>query len=91
MGGGRVSNQVKFFNCYNCGTRISRRWLRLTQLGLEYVGDHFTNQIADAIPFCKDFLIKSGRKETAYRDGIRIITPQHNVIFRTGSVFKRDE
>ncbi|CAG9331940.1 unnamed protein product [Blepharisma stoltei] len=91
MGGGRVSNQKKLFNCYNCGTRISKRWLRINEDGLEYVHDPFLSNLSDVIPFGKDFAIKSGRKETDYIDGLRIMTPQHNVVFRTGSVFKRDE
>ncbi|CAG9331727.1 unnamed protein product [Blepharisma stoltei] len=91
MGSGRVSNQHKFFTCYNSGTRVTKRWFRVCELGVETYNDNFEQGIADAIYFSSDFQVRVGKKETGYDDAVRISTPQHNIVFRTGNMQKRDE
>lgn len=91
IGGGRFSNQHKCFTCYNSGTRITKRWFRVSETGIEILDDHHQMGVVDVIFFSKQFELRAGKRDTQYNDGVRVITSQHNVIFRTGNVQKRDE
>ena len=91
MGSGRVSNQKKCWTCYNALRRVKRRWLRLTEKGVEYMMSNVHFSVLEVIPFQAKFEVFTGRIHALRSDAIRIKTPQHNFVFRTGNEQKRDE
>ena len=90
-GGGRLNNQKR---CFNCCTKIvgkKKRWARMMPNGIEFRASNTSSQLEEVINYCKDFKIKSGNKETGFKDGILITTSQHKFLFRTEKISKRDE
>lgn len=91
IGSGRQINFSRYYGIYKLFQGRKRKWLRVHDLGIEYSRTHYNRRVAESIAFTPDFCVSKGTFRTGFRDGVRVIGSQHDVVFRTGSTKQRNE
>jgi hypothetical protein len=89
--GGRVGNEKRCFNCAKYFKRFQTRWFVVRDNMVGYLTDNTKAILHESLMFKGNFKVFSGPETTGYKDGIRIMTNQRDLIVRAGSEVKRDE